>query len=338
MDNQSAKDQAMNDAQRRTHDGRPCQSGRRGFLKQLCAGALAASLPMASQQANAAAANPEAPVAVTGPVPEVTIAGRRIPRMIIGSNPIGGWSHQIHNMTLAMTDYFNLENTIDFLRRCEKAGLTAFICPFQDKTLKAVRTLWAEGSKMRIYFLGELGRDGKLSKDIMEYKPLWHVHHGNVTDALFRAGKQEQVHDFVKKVHDELGIPAGVSAHNPDVFKYIEDKGWDVDLYQCCLYYITRPKPEIRAKLGGAMLGEPFLDTDRDNMLKVIQQVKKPCLAFKILGAGWLCDSDDAVEDAFQYALSNIKKTDAIIVGMWPKYKDEITQNVQLLQRHGAVV
>ncbi|HEX2973523.1 MAG TPA: hypothetical protein VHP11_14405, partial [Tepidisphaeraceae bacterium] len=135
----------------------------------------------------------------------------------------------------------------------------------------------------------------------------------------------------------ELGIPAGVSAHNPDVFKYIEDKGWEVDLYQCCLYYITRPRQEIRAKLGGVMLGEPFLDTDREAMLKVIQQVKKPCLAFKILGAGWLCDSDDAVEDAFEFALSNIKKTDGIIVGMWPKYKDEITQDVQLLQRYGAI-
>jgi hypothetical protein len=85
------------------------------------------------------------------------------------------------------------------------------------------------------------------------------------------------------------------------------------------------------------MLGEPFLDSDRENMVKVIQQVKKPCLAFKILGAGWLCENDQGVEDAFQYALSNIKKGDGILVGMWPKYKDEITQNVQLLQKYGAL-
>ncbi len=270
-------------------------------------------------------------------LPHVTICGQRIPRMIIGCNPLGGWSHQIRNMTSAMLDYFNLETTTQFLRNCEKAGMTVFICPYQDKALKAVKTLWSEGSKMRVYFLGELGRDGKLSKDVMEYKPLWYLHHGNTTDYLFKAGKQEQVHDFVKKVHDELGIPAGVSAHNPDCIKYIEDKGWEVDMYQCCFYYVTRPKNEIREKLGGAMLGESFLDNDRENMVKVIRQVKKPCLGFKILAAGWLCDSDETVEDAFRYALKNIKKTDAILVGMWPKYKDEIGQNVRLVKRYGQV-
>jgi len=307
---------------------------RREFLKQLAGGALAAAaLPLVGGHSVAAAAEP----AVSGPLPEVTIAGHRMPRMLIGSNPIGGWSHQVRNMTTAMTDYFNQETTTEFLRKCEKAGLKVFISPWQDKCLNAMKTVWAEGSKIRTYFLGELTREGKIAKEIMEYKPLFYLHHGNTTDALFRAGKQEDVHTFVKKVHDELQIPAGVSAHNPDYIKYIEDKGWEVDLYQTCFYYVTRPKSEIRAKLGGAMLGEPFLDSDRENMVKVIQQVKKPCIAFKILGAGWLCESDATVEDAFDYALSNIKKTDAILVGMWPKYKDEITQNVQLLRRYGAV-
>jgi len=312
---------------------------RRGFLRQLCAGALAAGLPMAAQRAEAAEANggPPALPPITGPVPQVTIAGQKIERMIIGSNPLGGWSHQIRNMTLAMLDYFNTETITSFLRQCERSGLNLFLTPFNDRPLNALKTIWAEGSKMRIYFLGELDRDGKLSKDIMAYKPVWHVHHGGVTDSLFRAGQQEKVHTFVKKVHDELGIPAGVSAHNPDCIKYIEDKGWEVDFYQCCFYYLTRPKQEIRAKLGSAPLGEPFLDTDRNDMSKVIKQVSKPCLAFKILAAGWLCETDDAVEEAFRFAFNGIKKTDAVIIGMYPKFKDEITQNVRLTQRYGAL-
>ena len=335
----------QNDSQETTASSSP---DRRQFLRQLCAGTLAAAgLPVAAggalavplEASGAPGANPTAaPVPGTlGPIPQVTIAGVRVPRLIIGCNPMGGWSHQIRNMTLAMTDYFTLENTVAFLKRCEGFGLDLWISFWDPKALKALKTLWAEGSKMRTYFLGTLDPSGKLSKDIMEYKPVFYLHHGNSTDYLFQGGKQEQVHDFVKKVHDELGIPAGVSAHNPDVFKYIEEKGWEVDVYQTCFYYVTRPKKEIRAKLGGAMLGEPFLDTDRDEMIKVIQQVKKPCFAFKILGAGWHCETDYAVEDAFQYALTRIKKTDAIIVGMWPKYKDEITQNVQLLQKYGTL-
>jgi hypothetical protein len=300
----------------------------------VCVGALAAGLPLgAAQTAHAEQATPAPP---TEPLPQITIGGVRIPRMVVGCNPIGGWSHQIRNMTLAMTDYFTLENTVCFLQHCEQVGLTAWLTYWDDKPLKALKTLWAQGSKLRPYFLGSLDSGGAVSRDLLEYRPLFYCHHGNVTDGLFRAGKQERVHDFLKKVHDTLGIPAGISAHNPDCIQYAAEKGWEADFYQCCLYYVTRPKEEIRARLGGAPLGEPFLDSDRDTMLSVIRQVDKPCLAFKILGAGWHCDSDEAVEEAFHYALSRIKPTDGIIVGMWPKYKDEISQNVALLRRYGA--
>lgn len=318
---------------------------RRGFLKQLCAGSVAAaSIPLTGSRTLAAESAATAPANVPGPLPQVTIAGVRIPRMIIGSNPIGGWSHSVPNMSLAMPDYFTLERTVEFLKRGEQAGLNVWLGYWGEKALKALKTLWSQGYKMRPYFLGTLNVKGKLQSgsesgfndDLQDYKPIFYVHHGNVTDFLFSAGKQELVHTFVKKVHDELGIPAGVSAHNPDNIKYMEDKGWEVDLYQTCLYYITRPKEEIRAKLGTAMLGEPFLESDRDNMLEVIQQVKKPCLAFKILGAGWHCSTDRSVEEAFEYALTRIKKTDAIIVGFWPKFKDELTQDIQFLCKYGA--
>jgi hypothetical protein len=317
---------------------------RRGFLKQLCVGgAAAASVPLAVSKALGADLQDLPPVKVPGPIPQVTIAGVRLPRMIIGCNPIGGWSHSVRNLSLAMPDYFTLDRTVAFLKRASKAGLDVWLSYWADKPLKALKILWDEGYSMRPYFLGQLNSKGKLAGaesgapgDIKEYKPIFYVHHGGTTDFLFAAGKQELVHTFVKKVHDELGIPAGVSAHNPDNIKYIEDKGWEVDLYQTCLYYVTRPKEDIRAKLGTAMLGEPFLETDRDNMLKVIQQVKKPCLAFKILGAGWHCETDSTVEDAFAFALSRIKKTDAVIVGFWPKFKDELTQNIEFLCKYGV--
>ena len=306
------------------HDGGEALS-RREFLK----GATAAGLTMAALGSAAPAS------AAAEPLPTVTIAGQTIPRLIVGCNQIGGWSHMCRNMTLAMTDYFTPERVVSYLQRCEQAGLNVWLTYWDKKPLDALKQLWAQGSKIRPYFLGTLDANGHVAKDLLEYRPLWYVHHGNVTDTLFRAGKQEQVHDFLKKVHDQLGLPAGISAHNPDCIKYAEDHGWEADLYQCCLYYVTRPHQEVRAKLGAAPLGEVFLDSDRDHMLDVIRQVKKPCLAFKIFAAGRLCDSDDAVEEAFQYAFSRIKPSDAVIVGMWPKYKDELTQNVALLRRYG---
>lgn len=303
---------------------------RRDFLQLAAAGVTLSAL-------TAAVAAPDAPTAAGAALPTVTIAGHTIPRLIVGCNQIGGWSHMCRNMTLAMTDYFTSERVVSYLQSCEKAGLNVWLTYWDKKPLDALKTLWAQGSKIRPYFLGTLDADGNVAKDLLEYKPLWYVHHGNVTDTLFRAGQQEKVHDFIKKVHDQLGIPAGISAHNPDCIKYAEDHGWEADLYQCCLYYVTRPHDEVRAKLGAAPLGECFFDSDRDHMLDVIRQVKKPCLAFKILAAGRLCDSDDSVEEAFQYAYSRIKPSDAVIVGMWPKYKDELAQNVELTRTYGKV-
>lgn len=309
-----------------------CSNSVKGISRRHLLGyGLAGGLALAAEQTEAGKATSQ-----PASLPKVTIAGITIPRMIVGCNPIGGWSHMCRNMTLAMTDYFTLERTVSFLRSCERAGLDVWLAYWDDKPRRALKILWESGSRIRPYFLGTLDDNGKLSRDILEYRPIWHVHHGNVTDMLFRAGKQSVVHDFVKRVHDELGIPAGISAHNPDCIRYAEEKGWEADFYQCCLYYVTRPHEEIRAKLGAAPLGEPFLDTDRDVMLEVIGQVKKPCLAFKILAAGRLCDTDWSVEEAFRLALSRIKKTDAIIVGMWPKYKDEIGQNVALLKKYGS--
>jgi hypothetical protein len=248
----------------------------------------------------------------------------------------------VPNLSKTMQEYFTGDVTYDFLRHSEEWGLNTWLTYWNNKPLGALRKRWENGSKMRVYFLARLDDDGNISGaeskekgSLTDYKPLFLVHHGGVTDSLFRAGKQERVHDFIKKAHD-MGYPAGVSAHNPEVFKYIEDKGWNADVYQCCLYYVTRPKEEIRAKLGTAMLGEPFLEKDRDDMLDVIQQVSKPCIAFKILGAGRHCTSSMAVAEAFQHTFSRIKKTDVTIVGMWPRFKDEVAENVSLVQQYGT--
>jgi hypothetical protein len=310
----------------------------------LAAAAATASTAPREAHADATGTGPffTDPPADLAPLPEVEFLGRRTPRMIVGCNPIGGWSHAVPSLSQTMEQYFTPEITYEFLRHCERWGLNTAITYWGKKPLAALRRRWEEGSKMRVYFLARVDEDGRIGGaesreegSVMEYKPLFLLHHGGVTDGLFRAGQQEKVHDFVKKAHD-MGVPAGISAHNPDVFKYAEDKGWECDLYQCCFYYVTRPEEEIRAKLGTTILGEPFLESDRDDILEVIQQVSKPCIAFKILAAGRLCQSPDAVAEAFRYAFSRIKKTDVVIVGMWPRFKDQVAENVGLLRQYGA--
>jgi len=53
-------------------------------------------------------------------------------------------------------------------------------------------------------------------------------------------------------------------------------------------------------------------------------------LGFKVLAAGHRARRRESVEASFRYAYSKIKPGDAIIVGMFPRYRDEVAENVEL--------
>ena len=81
----------------------------------------------------------------------------------------------------------------------------------------------------------------------------------------------------------------------------------------------------------------PFYRDDPAAMTRVIREVEKPCLGFKILGAGRLCESQETVREAFKFAFENIKPTDGVIVGMYPRFFDEIAANAQYTRELAAV-
>jgi hypothetical protein len=170
------------------------------------------------------------------------------------------------------------------------------------------------------------------------------VHHGGVTDKLFGQGKSRDVHDYVKAVHDS-GVMAGVSAHNPDFIQQIADEGWEVDFFMTCFYFLTRKNvPGAMDKvppLATLEIVYPFYRDDPLAMTRVIRQVKQPCLAFKILAGGRMCSNEKRVQTAFQFAFENIKPTDGVIVGMYPRFFDEIHANAAYARQfgqHGAGV
>ena len=78
---------------------------------------------------------------------------------------------------------------------------------------------------------------------------------------------------------------------------------------------------------------ETFMEKDPERMCRMIRQTKKPCLAFKLFGAGRASGSPEQVERAFRFALAGIKPTDAVIVGMYPRFKDEVRENTELVRR-----
>jgi hypothetical protein len=301
----------------------PGRRGRRRFLQQVSAGAAAALSGPLGLTAGASES-----------LPTIAIGRYRLTRLIAGSNPISGYSHSTRNLDEHMKEYFTHERVVAFVERCERMGINAWQTGHgpNEKVVRALSTLRERGSKIHWFCLAWEGEGHRPLGEVVALKPIAMVHHGGATDRLFRGNQAEKVHDFVKKAHD-AGVLAGVSSHNPDNIAFIEEKGWENDFFMTCFYNVTRPPEQIRPRLGTVPLGEPFLESDRDLMSAVVRQVKRPCLAFKILAAGRLCSDDESVESAFEYAFSHIKKGDGIIVGMYPRFSDEIAKNVELTLR-----
>lgn len=301
---------------------------RRSFLRQ-------ASLGTAIMGAAGAALAQEPPGMASGPLPKVRLGDHEITRLIAGYNPIGGYSHLSAHMSSIMRDWFTVERTAAFLQRCEALGINTFQFDITEKTMQALDIVWGSGSKLKFLCLhGGRPNEEPLAR-VKDYRAFAVAHHGGATDARFRAGRVESVHDFVKEVHD-MGFLAGVSSHNPENIARIEDAGWENDFYMTCFHNVTRTHDEMIREFGAATVGEPFFDSDPEKMCAVVRQVKKPCLAFKILAAGRKCDTRNITEQAFKYAFENIKKSDAVIVGMFPRDSDQVLEDVEHTLKYGV--
>jgi hypothetical protein len=288
---------------------------------------VAAERPAAGQNAGAAPA--------AGLLPTINIGPHRVTRLIAGYNPIGGFSHTTLDMARHMREYFTAQQTAQFLQHCTRQGINTWQYDHTDKTVEAIRLARDAGCPIKLICLHADRSGGASIRDVMENRPLAVVHHGGVTDGLFRGGKAEQVHDFVKRVHD-AGALAGVSSHCPDHVKRMADEQWETDLFMTCFYYLTRPREEMQKASGKVPVGEPFFESDPDDMTAVVRSVKQPCLGFKILAAGMRCWSAASTEEAFRYAFANLKRTDAVIVGMYPRFADQVAENAGYARQYGG--
>jgi hypothetical protein len=306
-------------------------TGRREFLTMISAAASLGVLGASGISSSVAGDHYAEPADQDSAMPTITLGRYRISRLICGSNPLLGYSYMGAHTDRHMKEYFTPERTVEMLLKCEKVGITAH--QFSSR-MDYIPLLRDSGSKLKLINLDS--QPEKIDETIRIAQPIAMVHHGGVTDRLFADGKADQVHDYVKRIKDK-GLLAGVSAHNPDNIRRIADEDWENDFFMTCFYYLTRKLPKDEPMSVLPVGSYNFYRDDPKAMTAVVRQVKKPCLGFKILGAGRQCSSEDKVRAAFKFAFDNIKPTDGVIVGMFPWYFDEMTANAQYARELGKL-
>jgi len=300
--------------------------------RQFVGGALA-GLGLSSMVPTLRAANTPARL-----LPTVRWGNHDITRLLLGHNPIKGVSHQTGALSQEMRDYFaaDARRSVRLLRSCEEMGINACQMgyrPSEQFIEEMLRQHHAEGGRLNwIASFYSLPQEAEEARKELEHllrmtpRPIGVQQVGNTSDYLMRTGRIDLTLDNLKRFRDS-GLLVGLGAHNHEVIDYAEGKGWDVDFYQCSFY---RSLFSLQEAGQGREL---FEEEDRESMTRTIRQVAKPCIAFKVLGAGRHCQSAETIESALRYAFGRIKPSDVVLLGMWQKHVDQVGDNTRLVRK-----
>lgn len=283
--------------------------------------------PQASPQAQAA--EPTAESKVHAQIPKIKLGGIEIGRMVMGVNPMYGFAHYNNNFGMAMRDWYTTDQVCEVLHRANSFGIDAFNWVNVPRSRQDLARFEAEGGKMHL-IVQVTAKDDPAAL-VSEVKPLALQRRGEEIDAAFQNGTLAAEREWCKKARD-LGVLVGVGTHKPEVIETVEEQGWDIDFYSGCVYNRTRTDEEWRKTLNGELMEmsrDIYMKSDPPQMYKVMRQTSKQCFAFKILAAGRI--EGNAVEDAFRTALTSIKPNDGIYVGMFPRVKDEVRENAEIV-------
>jgi hypothetical protein len=311
---------------------------RRGFLQSaaVAAGISAAPAALAQGQPVRPSGAPAAP-SDGGPrraaselqVPKIGFGGVEISRLVAGCNQFYGFAHYNTILGTIMKEYYTPERVCEVLHQCNRFGINAHNWVDVARARQDLDRFQAEGGRMHLIVQGV----GDITEIVRALKPLAIYHHGEYTDRAYHNHDLASVRDWCKRTRD-LGVQVGVGSHNPQVLAQVEDEGWDVDFYAGCVYYRTRTAEEWKQVLNNELLemqGDVYLRSDPPRMYRFMRQTRKPCFAFKIMAAGRI--DNRGADEAFRMAFESIKPTDAIFIGLFPRVRDEVRENVERVHR-----
>jgi len=304
---------------------------RREFLQAGAALAVSGlSGATATAQAQGQAVTAPLPAAAVQ-VPKMKFGTAEISRMVLGVNPLYGFSHFNSDYSSAMRTFYTQDKVCKVLHQANSFGINAYNYHNGGRSPQDYARFIAEGGKMHL--IAQVTAQDDAAAMVRNLKPLALQRRGEEIDLAFRNGTMASEREWCKQARD-LGVMVGVGTHKPEVIAFVEEQGWDIDFYSGCVYNRTRTQDEWRKELNGQLMempGDIYMQSDPARMFAAIRQTAKPCFAFKILAAGRIADG--GVEQAFRNAFASIKPIDGVYVGVFPQRKDELKENAELVHR-----
>jgi hypothetical protein len=245
--------------------------------------------------------------------------------LIVGGNPFSGVSHQGTERDWEMRDYYTGERIKATWRECEELGISACVARADNHIMRLRREYLNEGGKI-VWLAQSAPEMASLESNIRSAQTFGAAAvfiHGGVVDKHFQAGTLDELRKPLALIR-ELGMAPGIAAHIPDTHRKAVEIKLDFDFHMLCFYNLVGRQGQLHAAYSKE--DERFQEEDRQRAAKLLKELERPCLAYKILAAG-----RNDPEPSFRFAVEHMKPADAIVFGVFTKdRKDMIREDVRL--------
>jgi len=215
--------------------------------------------------------------------PRTTVAGVSMPRMIIGTNWLAGWSHRTPSADCMIKErHAEVSSICPMLETFVNNGIDAIMAPLNQTPVVARAVEETEqklGKKIIRIDTPMINTDNnaharrdaealiRRSKELGATFCL--IHHASAEKLVSKGRRQiERLDDYTKMIRDQEMLP-GLSAHMPEMVVYSDLNEYDVETYI-----------QIYNCMGFLM------QVEVETVHRIIHEAKKPVMTIKAMAAG----------------------------------------------------
>jgi len=211
------------------------------------------------------------------------VAGVSLPRLLIGSNWMFGWSHIGHAADVFIKEqHSTVDATLKVLNAFLEYEIDAWVGPFSshpDALDKIKKVQDKIGKKLIIIDTPILNMDdtaearkeaNAVIRTSAEIGSAFCLIHHSSCEQLVNKNKRtmDRLGDYTGMIR-EAGLIPGLSAHMPEIIQYTDENGYDVETYI-----------QIFNCLGFLM------QVEVESVIRIIHEAKKPVMTIKPIAAG----------------------------------------------------
>jgi len=276
---------------------------RREFLRKSLVGSVAVTSALSLEEKALLAAPGNRPAPQSGSakgLPTGKIGNVTISRLVCGGNLINGYAHSrdLIYVSELLKHYFADEKVMETWQICEESGINTAIANVgrgaKENTIRVLNKYWKErGGRIQWLAQCDVYEDDLTGviKLAIDNGAVGAFIQGGCGDSFVKNGRVDllgKVIDFIK----QNGLIAGVGGHAIDVPMACEKEGIEPDFYFKTLNNVD------------------YCSDTPQRTIEFMKEVKKPWIAYKVLGAGVTHP-----KEGFKYAFSS--GADFLCVGMF---------------------